>query len=401
LKQTGEADVRMTKKAPDKVAYLDHVSRLRAPIEAHQAEGESQGWLPRSVIGAMREAGLFRMLQPTHFGGAECDPATFFSVQMALSQIDMSAGWLHGVMGVLAFHLALFDMRAQRDVWGDAPDALMASSYMPRGTAVVTPEGYRLSGKWSYASGADHADWLLLGGIVKRDSAEGEMMVFLIPRRDAEILGTWDTTGLRATGSQDIVVRQAVVRACPTHTIRDRFMGRSAGLSVNRAALYRIPLPQMLFRVISSPAIGGLQGLLDALLAHNRARIAVTGAAVSKNPVVQLACAEAAAEIDEMQKTMTANFERLLDYGRRGVEAPIEERMLHRLQATMVAERCCRMASRLFKASGASGLSQKKPFGRFLKDIEAARQHIANQYEPHGEALGARMLGIEIEDTLL
>jgi len=349
----------------------------------------------------MRDAGLFRMLQPANFGGTECTPATFFSVQIALSRIDMSIGWLHGVMGVLAFHLALFDLRAQRDVWGDTPDALMASSYMPGGTAIPVSEGYRLSGKWSYASGANHADWLLLGGAVKRDDATREAMVFLVPRRDVEILNSWDTTGLRATGSQDIQCRDAVVPAYRTHAIRERFLGQSAGLAVNRAALYRIPLPQMLFRVISSPAIGGLQGMLDAYLAHNRERVAVTGVAVAKNPVAQLACAETAAEIDEMRKTMDANFKRFLDLGRGDAEAPIEERMLYRLQATMVTERCCRMAVRMFKASGASGLSAKKPFGRFLGDIQAARQHIANQYETHGEALGARMLGIEVEDTLL
>ncbi len=98
---------------------------------------------------------------------------------------------------------------------------------------------------------------------------------------------------------------------------------------------------------------------------------------------------------------MTANFEHFLYFVERGTEAEIEERMLARLQATMVAERCCRMAVRLFRASGASGLSVKKPFGRFLADIQAARQHIANQYESHGEALGGYMMGIEAEDTLL
>jgi 3-hydroxy-9,10-secoandrosta-1,3,5(10)-triene-9,17-dione monooxygenase len=341
------------------------------------------------------------MLQPATFGGAECDPTTFFSVQIALSEIDMSAGWLHGVMGILAFHLALFDVRAQREVWDSTPDTLMASSYMPGGTAVPVSEGYRLSGKWSYASGADHADWFLLGGLVKRDDAGREMAVFLVPRRDVEVLNNWDATGLRATGSQDLHVRDAIVPTYRTHGIRERFLGRSPGLCVNQATLYRIPLPQILFRAISSPAIGGLQGMLNAFIAHNRERVAVTGIAVAKNPVAQLACAEAAAEIDEMRKTMVANFERFLHLGRGGGEISLDERMVHRLQTTMVAERCCRLAARLFRASGASGLSAKKPFGRFLRDIQAARQHIANQYETHGEALGARMMGIEVEDTLL
>lgn len=381
--------------------YLIRASQLVPLIETSVAEGDRNGFLPLPVLEAMQDAGLLRMLQPSRYGGAECHPATFFDVQTDLSRSDMSTGWLHGVMGVLAFHLALFDVRAQDDVWGDRPNALMASSYMQTGKATCVAGGFRLAGRWKFASGADHADWFLLGGIVVREGETPEPMVFLVPRADVVIHGGWDAMGLKATGSQDVSVADCIVPAYRTHGIRDRFLGRSTGLEVNRAALYRIPLPQMLFRAISSPAIGGLRGLLDALVDYNRDRVAVNGTAAAENPTTQLACAEATAEIDEMSKTLASNFECMLADSRAGTEGTIFDRMIYRLQATMVTERCCRMAARLFKAAGASGLSSAKPFGRFLADIQAARQHAANQYEAHGQALGAKMLGFEMEDSLL
>ncbi|KAA2244264.1 acyl-CoA dehydrogenase family protein [Salinarimonas soli] len=364
-------------------------------------EGERLRRAPPRVMDALRASGLMRLLQPARYGGAQADPNEFFTVQAILASGDMSAGWVHGVMGVLAFHLALFDERAQDDVWGGRPDALLASSYMPVGRAVPVDGGFRLSGRWGFASGSDHCDWLLLGGSVSDGSGPADLRVFLVPRRDAVVHDSWDSSGLRGTGSHDVSVEDAFVPVHRTHRHEDRFHNRSPGLAVNTAPLYRIPLPQLLFRSISAPAIGALQGLLEAFVDHSTSRVAVTGHPVARDPVAQLACAEAAAEIDEMLATQARNFARLAGLAGAGADAPLQERMVMRLHATMVAERCLRLAVRLFKASGASGLSRARPFGRIFADIQAGRQHAANQYEGHGRALGAAMLGIPAQDMLL
>src|SRR3546814_1381647 len=106
----------------------------------------------------MRSEGLFRTRQPRRVGGGEADIAAFFDKQIEISATDMSTGWPAGVMGVLAFHLALFPAKAQTDVWDANPGALMACSYMQTGKAILTSDGYELSGRWRFASGADYAD---------------------------------------------------------------------------------------------------------------------------------------------------------------------------------------------------------------------------------------------------
>lgn len=381
------------------------VARARAMAPALAAlapAGDRERRLPDAAAAALREAGFFRILQPRRHGGYEMAPAVFNEVQMVLAEADMSTGWVHGVVGVLAFHLALLDDRAQAEVWGDDPSTLVAASYMPRGRAVPVEGGYRLSGRWGFASGIDHCGWAFLGGIVEADGAgPPDARAFLVPRADLRVLDTWRVTGLRGTGSHDVAVEEAFVPEYRTHRNADRFLGRNPGTAVNTGPLYRVPLPQLLFRAISSSSIGALRHLLDAFVDYNGRRLSVLGTAVARDPVAQLACAEAAADIDEMTAMLRRNFDRLMDHARRGGQAPIRERQLYRLHATRVPERCCALAQRLFKACGASALSEDRPFGRILADLAAARQHAAMQFETHGRALGAAMLGIEEEDTLL
>lgn len=390
-----------------RAAALTQARALIPLLHSRAADGDRDARLSPIVMDAMRSAGLFRLLQPRRYGGPELDPETFFIVQAALAEGDMSAGWLQGVMGVLAFHLALFDERAQDDVWGEDPDALLACSYMPTGKATPVGGGFRLSGRWGFASGSNYCDWLILAGSVSAETAGTEtgtppdLRVFLVPRTDALVHDNWDTTGLRGTGSQDVTMEGVLVPEHRTHRHIDRFLGTSPGLAINTAPLYRLPLPQLLFRTITMPAAGALRGFLDAFLDHSRARVAVTGQAVARDPVAQLVAAEIEASLDEITAMMGRNFAQLMDYACLGEQAPIPQRMVYRLQATMVAERCTLLAARLFKACGASGLAKSHPFGRYLADIAAARQHAANQFEAQGRALGALLLGSGADDTTL
>ncbi|MEE3624949.1 acyl-CoA dehydrogenase family protein [Nitrospirillum sp. BR 11752] len=378
-------------------AILDRAHQLLPLIDSLKVEGERERRAPAALIDAIRQAGLFRLLQPRRYGGAECHPATFFAVQAALSAGDMSIGWLQGVMGMVAFHLALLPVEAQDDVWRDDPLALLASSYMPAGKATRVPGGFRLSGRWGFSSGADHADWFMLGAMAALEGDTPEHVIFLVPRADVRIHDTWDTIGLRGTGSHDVSVEDRFVPAHRRHGVQERFLTGGPGLAVNPAPLYRIPLPQMLFRAISTPALGGLRGMLDAFIEHNRRR----GTGPLTDPVAQLACGETAVELDEMTRTLEGNFERMLDHARQGGDAPIADRMLYRVQATSVVERCDRLARRLFKAAGASALSVANPLGPICADIQAARQHAANQYEVYGRTLGAHLFQLDVKDTLL
>ena len=380
------------------------VVRARAliPVLARRSLEQKQrrGILPETIA-EMHAAGFFRVLQPRRWGGYEMDLGTFYDIEIALGAGDMSSGWTYGVLGVVSWFLGVMDDRAAQEVWGHDTTTLICSSTMPAGKATAVDGGFRLAGYWRYASGCEHCGWALLGGMVHVGNTPPDWCFFLVPRRDYQTVDTWQVAGLQGTGSIDVILDDVFVPAYRTQRLRDNFLLRGAGQALNTSSLYRLPFGQIFVRGVSTAGIGALQAMLAALIDFSRDRVSRAGGRSAENPFVQLLCAETAASIDEMRTTLHRNFAMLHDYARRSETPPLELRLQHKFQSSAVIERCTLLASRIFKSTGAAGLSDELPFGRILADLMAARQHISNQYDYYGSNWGAAMFGLESKDFLL
>ena len=145
------------------------IARARAMIPALAARSAEQ-MKRRSILSEtmaeMQAAGLFHVLQPRRWGGYEMELSTFYEIQMALGEGDMSAGWTYGTLGAVSWFLGLIDDRAAQEVWGSDTSVLICSSTMPAGSAAAVDGGVKLSGHWRYASGCEYCGWALLGGFV-------------------------------------------------------------------------------------------------------------------------------------------------------------------------------------------------------------------------------------------
>jgi 3-hydroxy-9,10-secoandrosta-1,3,5(10)-triene-9,17-dione monooxygenase len=298
--------------------------------------------------------------------------------------------------------MALLDDRAAQEVWHSDTSALICSSLMPAGRATPAEGGYRLSGRWRYASCCEHCDWALLGAMVATgNGGPPEGRIFLLPRKDYGTIDTWQVSGLQATGSWDVSVEEVFVPAHRSQSMLDNFLLKGPGQALNTSSLYRLPFGQIFVRGISTAALGALQGMLNAFLDYGKTRVTRAGGRSAENPFVQLLCAETAAAIDEMTNTLHRNFRNLHAYARRGETPPLEERLRYKFQSTEVTERCTLLAARIFKATGAAGLAEGLPFGGILADLMAGRQHISNQYEYVGSSWGGVMFGLENKDLML
>jgi len=380
------------------------VSRARAliPVLAGRSlEQKQRREILSETIAEMHAAGFFRVLQPRRWGGYEMDLGTFYDIEIALGAGDMSSGWTYGVLGVVSWFLGVMDDGSAQEVWGNDTMTLICSSTMPAGKATPIDGGYRLTGHWRYASGCEHCGWALLGGMVHAENAAPDWRFFLVPRRDYQTVDTWQVAGLQGTGSIDVILDDVFVPAYRTQRLRDNFLLRGAGQALNTSSLYRLPFGQIFVRGVSTAGIGALQAMLTALIDFSRDRVSRAGRRSAENPFVQLLCAETAAAIDEMRTTLHRNFATLHDYARRSETPPLELRLQHKFQSSAVIERCTLLASRIFKSTGAAGLSDELPFGRILADLMAARQHISNQYDYYGSNWGAAMFGLESKDFLL
>jgi 3-hydroxy-9,10-secoandrosta-1,3,5(10)-triene-9,17-dione monooxygenase len=380
------------------------IARARAMIptlaQRARAQKERRSPLPE-IIADLQAAGFFRVLQPARWGGYEMDLGTFYEIEIALSEGDMSAGWTYAVLGVVSWLLGLIDDRAAQEIWGRDPSVLICSSTMPAGTAAAADGGFRLAGHWRYASAAEHAGWAVLGGMVHAAGAAPDWRFFFVPREDYKTVDNWQAAGLQGTGSIDVVIEDAFVPAYRTQRLQDSFLLKGAGQAVNMSSLYRVPFGQIFVRGVSTAGLGALQAMLTALIDYSRERITRAGGRAAENPFVQLVCAEAAAAIEQMRAILHRNFRVLQDYADRGETPPLVLRLQYKFQSSAVIERCTRLAARLFKASGAGGLSDELPFGRILADLMAARQHISNQYEFYGGNWGGVMFGLANKDFLL
>jgi 3-hydroxy-9,10-secoandrosta-1,3,5(10)-triene-9,17-dione monooxygenase len=380
--------------APPTAELLVARARAMVPhIAACAAEARQARRVSASIIAQIEEAGLFRILQPARWGGYEMKPETYYDVLIALAKGDMSVGWVYGVLGVHPWLMGLLDERAVRDVWGNDDSVRLCSSLMPVGKAEKVDGGFKLSGHWRFSSGCHCAGWALLGGAVQGgDGAAPDIRLFMVPEAEYRIADAWRVSGLCATGSEDILVDEVFVPDYRTRRMIDNVQCVGPGLAVNRSPLYRIPFGQIFFRGVSSPSIGALQAMLDAFIGYAIKRSGPGGKSVD-DPVAQQICAEVTAAIDEMKLVLRRNMTVLWEFGERGEVPPLTLHQQFKFQSASVSHRCAELAARLMRATGAAGIYDEQPFGKALADINAARQHIANQFEMVGRNWGAAILG--------
>jgi 3-hydroxy-9,10-secoandrosta-1,3,5(10)-triene-9,17-dione monooxygenase len=380
------------------------IERARAMIPALKERADAATAaraLPAETIREMQEAGFFRVLQPTRHGGYEMDPKVFYEIQMALAEGCMSTAWVYGVIGVHPFQLALFDQRAQADVWSKSDATLISSSYQPVGKVERVDGGFRLSGRWGFSSGCDHCEWAFLGALIPAVEAGGppEMRTFLLPRSDYQIVHDWNVFGLQGTGSHGIVVDKAFVPEHRTHRAVDGFLCKNPGQAVNVGPLYRLPWAQVFVRAVSTAAIGALQGALDSYIGIASKRVSTnTGKATRLDPAALNAAARVQSAVLEMKSVLRRNFDEMMTTLRAGDEIPMQDRIRYRFESSQVVRRCAALCDELMPLLGGRAIYMDSPLVRYWLDINAARAHVANDPAVIGTSLGALYLGEQVQE---
>jgi 3-hydroxy-9,10-secoandrosta-1,3,5(10)-triene-9,17-dione monooxygenase len=373
-------------------------------LRERTAETASLGKLPDTTIDAMQSAGFFRIMQPNRYGGFEMDPDVFFRVQMILAEGCMSSAWVLGVVAIHNWQLALFDDKAQQDVWGEDDSTLISSSYMPVGKVEHVEGGYKLSGHWGFSSGSKHCDWAFLGAMVPpvKEGEAPDYRTFLVPGSDYDIVDNWDVSGLEGTGSNDIVVANAFVPEYRTHRSVHGFECNSPGNTLNNHPIYRLPFGQIFVRAVCSSAIGALKGVTNSYITVNKDRVGLNdGNKIATDPDAQMALAMAISTVDECETVMFRNFELMLEAAREGTTLPMEDRIKMRFDASLVAGKCSDAINHMFIACGAQGIFRDHPLNRAWLDINAGRTHVANNPFKFGRNLGGTLMGQENTDFFL
>ena len=382
---------------------LEAVRALAPTLRERATEAEALRRVPETSIKELEDTGFFQLLQPTAFGGRAADPAIFYAAVKEIAKACGSTGWVASVVGVHPWHVALYDPRAQQEVWGQDPKTRICSSYAPSGQATPVDGGFQLSGRWHFSSGCDHAQWALLGALVPdADGNPVDMRTFLIPRSGYRIDDVWDTVGLRGTGSNDVVVDKLFV---PDH--RALSFGpvtalQTPGHELNHEPLYRLAYAGVFTTTISTPIVGIAEGAFDSYVEATRQRFRVSyGQKVAEDPFAQTRIARAASDIDASWLQLMRNVNEAYAHAESGETLPMELRTRTRRDQVLATERSVAALDLLMENAGGSAMrTGANPVQRAWRDAHTGRGHAANDPERALTMFGQCALGLDIQDVM-
>src|ERR1700742_989199 len=191
-------------------AMVAQAAALAPRLRESASRSEQLRCLADETERELHESGLFRIVQPKRIGGSEFDYVALVDCADALGQGDASVAWNFANLASHHWMLGMFDKRAQDLVWNKDANALIASSFIfPAGRARKVDGGYVLRGSWPFSSGVDSCEWNMLASVVSSDDeADGiQYRIFLLNKAEYRVRDTWNATGLRGTGSNDVDVK--------------------------------------------------------------------------------------------------------------------------------------------------------------------------------------------------
>jgi alkylation response protein AidB-like acyl-CoA dehydrogenase len=368
---------------------LDAVERVRPTVADGADEAERVRTLPAATVAALRDSGLLALKLPAVLGGAEADPVTQIDVIEALTAIDPAAGWCLMVGATTGALPGVFlGDDAVRVIFDDGRMPLAAGCYMPTGEACPAPGGYRVTGRWAFASGIRHAAWVSGTAWVVRDGARtAERRVFVVPTRDVDVHDTWHVAGLRGTGSCDFSVRDRFVADAFTWDI-ERARPRRGG------ALYRIGLPGFVTNEHAAFALGVARRALDAVtaLAATKSR-GLTPAPLAGRAAFQRFVGEAEMRLRAARALAVEVNERAWEAVAAGATLPPRAHAELRSAAVHATEVALDVTTRAFRFAGGTAVYDANALGRCLRDLNAGAQHFMVSDSAY-EGLGQLVLGL-------
>jgi alkylation response protein AidB-like acyl-CoA dehydrogenase len=399
----GENRISTDRVAKDHVDWVARARTLGPTIAAAGDEVERLRELPRPLVTALADAGLFRLLQPREFGGGEVTPMEFAETMGEIASHDASTAWCVGQGNGCGAAAAFLDPAVAREIFG--PNDGIVAWGPPSGDAVVkkVPGGWRLTGTWAFASGSHNASWL--GAHIFERGADGApirsadggttLRTLLFPKSQAQMTDIWRVLGLRGTGSDQYSVTDLFV--ADDHTVlhdRKRAPPKTGGL------LYRLSFSNLYASGFAGLALGVARGFYDsfvALAADKTPRGAKS--TLRHNNVIQSQVAQASARLRSARAFLLTSLQGIWDEVSETGEMTLDHNATIRLASTWAIKQAREVVDELYHAAGATAIFNAQPFERRFRDIHTIAQQMQGA-QRHFETVGEILLGLEPDATM-
>jgi 3-hydroxy-9,10-secoandrosta-1,3,5(10)-triene-9,17-dione monooxygenase len=383
------------------VTTIDHDELLRRcaaigpRLAERAAEGESIRRLPDATITDVREADLFRIIVPTALGGHGLGLDSLAQGTRVLAQGCPASAWTLSFLMLHAWLLTRFPAEGRALIFAEGPCPFAPAPIAPTGTATPVEGGFRVSGRWEWATGIAHADWVMVHA-VQTDPVFATHFVVLRPD-DVTVEDVWFTSGMRATGSntvrvEDRFVPDALVLAAPSLLF--------GGDQLDGDGMAGLVVPPVLALVAAAPALGAA----EAAVALYRERLAQRvlayslGDKASEQPAAQVRLATATSDLASARIRWDAAIATLVGAARAG-EIDEQLRVDTRLAAAATVRASRSVISTVCEGAGASVYLSTSPLQRLQRDVEVLKGHVVFDWDRTAEIAGRFALGFPLRPT--
>jgi 3-hydroxy-9,10-secoandrosta-1,3,5(10)-triene-9,17-dione monooxygenase len=378
----------------------DLVPRLRE----RAAAAEAARIVPPETLQDLHASGLLRTLQPGRWGGMEFDFIAYVDFPLELARGCPSTAWNLGNLQVHHWMLAMYDERAQEEVWGANPEALIASGIAyPQGRGRRVDGGFAVSGRWNFSSCVNVSEWSMLAVTVRDGERIVDHRMCLMHRSQYEVVDDWHVMGMRATGSMTVVANDVFVpeyRALCMYEARggDRF----PGARTNPHPVYRVPLSALGGHGIGACAVGNAQAALEHSIASVRERsTSYTGMKMRDFQTVQLRIGAAGAKIDAAALILRHDCREAQAIANRNVIAEVETKLRFKRNLALAVRLATEAVDLLHEMAGANGIYTAYPLERILRDAHSLAGHISFSFDAQASAWGFAAVGGEVVNPVL
>jgi len=370
---------------------VEAARKIGPVLRAHSQQAERERRLPKPVFEALAAAGLQSMFTPKSLGGLEVDPVTAARAIEEVASHDSAAGWALQAGNTGAWWCARLPQESAREIFGSNPAVLVSAAFHPPQRAIATAGGYRLTGRGPLASNVHDSDWLLLTAIVHEGDhprmidGEPDFIALAFPTREAQVIDTWDSLGLRGSDSNDVAVEDLFVPESRTFRLRPDFEPNAH----YSGPLYRFPGIGEVGLIGAAVLLAIGRGAIDALedLARRKTPFGTMKTLRDRSAVQeQVARADATLRAARLlfYDALRTTWERTVA----GRPHSLEDRAAL-LQANVHAvDSAAAVTVAMHGLAGTSGIYTRNPLERYLRDAQTLRHHgfvAATRYETVGQ----------------
>ncbi|MFD7708248.1 acyl-CoA dehydrogenase family protein [Streptomyces sp. NPDC059786] len=352
---------------PTEPSALTTAAADTAKIAAeYAAESERRRTLPAQVVESLLAAGFARHFAPVAHGGGS---GGFTDVVAAVATVGAgctSAAWAASLTAHLPRMAAYLPEQGRSDLWRNGPDTLVVGALMPLGRAEPVPGGWRVGGRWPYVSLVEFSEWALVCAVASGGGTT-ETRFFAVERDAYDIEDTWDSVGMRGTGSSTLVLKDTLV---PAHRSfrRDALIAGTAGDGA--APCHRVPLRAVNGLCFAAPVLGAARGAADSWLTL----------ASGRGPLSDTAAADLARATGETDAAELLLHRAAATADRGGLDALEVGRAAR--DCALAADLSVTAVERLFRGAGTRGQQHTSPLQRAWRDAHSAASHVVLQFQP-------------------